>query len=324
MNNQKSTNWCFTVNNYREEDVAAIDALQCRYIIYGKEGKGEGKTPHLQGYIKWLHAKTFNATKSQFKTCNPHVEKANDPVAAMEYCKKEGDFKERGVPPMRPTEQGHHGKEGGEAEKRRWELALDEARTEGEVTDAQIQFTHCRTVDYIYNRELSKRQLVDSTEKNEWYYGATGTGKSRKARTENPEAFLKMANKWWDSYSDEDVVIIEDFDKAHTVLVHHMKIWADRYPFPAEVKGGSRKIRPKKIIVTSNYHPRDIWSDDSDLQPILRRFKIVYFPFEETPPSTPVGSDGVTPTPPLPRSREVIAVSSDSDSDEVHSVSDDE
>lgn len=35
-------------------------------------------------------------------------------------------------------------------------------------------------------------------------------------------------------------------------------------------------IRPKHVIVTSNYHPEDIWSDDQiTLSCILRRFTVI-------------------------------------------------
>jgi hypothetical protein len=106
-----------------------------------------------------------------------------------------------------------------------------------------------------------------------------------------------MCNKWWDGYDGHQVVLIEDFDKNHAVLCHHLKIWADRYSFPVEIKGMVGKIRPRKIIVTSNYHPREIWTDAADIGPILRRFKITEFsePFDPTnvEPSTgtPLGID---------------------------------
>ena len=169
-------------------------------------------------------------------------------------------------------------KQKGEKEKRKWK-EIREAAEEGRLDDIpeDIRFLQPRLIEYHHSRALKKRKLEDTEEQHLWYYGASGTGKSRKAREENPTAYLKMCNKWWDDYLQQEVVIIEDFDRKHEVLCHHLKIWADRYPFPAEIKGGKIDIRPSKIIVTSNYHPREIWSDPSDLEPILRRFKVIHF-----------------------------------------------
>jgi hypothetical protein len=113
-----------------------------------------------------------------------------------------------------------------------------------------------------------------------WYYGKTGCGKSYAARHDFPSPYLKTANnKWWDGYDSKvhEYALLDDLDKKHDYMGYHLKIWADRYAFQVEIKGGAKMIRPKAIIVTSNYHPRDIWDDESTLHPILRRFKVVRF-----------------------------------------------
>jgi RNA helicase len=89
---------------------------------------------------------------------------------------------------------------------------------------------------------------------------------------------MKMCNKWWDGYQGEKAVIIDDFDKSHEVLGHHLKIWgADYAPFVGESKGGALAPDYDTIIVTSNWSMEEIWTDSKTLEPLVRRFKEIYF-----------------------------------------------
>lgn len=82
----------------------------------------------------------------------------------------------------------------------------------------------------------------------------------------------------------EPNVMVNDVEKTETFMLGNLKRWGEHEPFQAEDKyGGLRSIRPVHIGVTSNYHPRDIWSDPTELEPIIRRFKIVRMPFNYFP-----------------------------------------
>lgn len=266
----KNRNWCYTLNNYSEAEWDAFKALPCRYHAMGKE-IGESGTPHIQGFICFANVKTFSAVK-KILGIRAHIEPMRGTFEqASKYCLKDsGDHFEGGKLPLDQPAKG-------KVEVDRWTTALTQARSTGDVEDSQIAFVHCKNIQWLYHAAEMKKPRVDTEEKMLWYWGETGTGKSRKARTDYPDAYLKMCNKWWDGYNGEEVAIIEDFDLSHSVLCHHLKIWADRYPFLGEVKGAGRKIRPRLIIVTSNWHPSEIWQAPPDLNPILRRFTITEF-----------------------------------------------
>lgn len=119
---------------------------------------------------------------------------------------------------------------------------------------------------------LKKDQTNNSELLNEWHYGATGTGKSRTVRTQYPDAFIKGNNIWWCGYRAEETVTIEEMGPKQ-IAGHHIKIWSDHYPFKAETKGSQMLIRPKRIVVTSNYSIRECYPEPQDYEPLERRFK---------------------------------------------------
>ena len=267
---KRSRDFCFTWNNYTEEQYNAVCAWDCKYLVVGKE-VGESQTPHLQGYVSFVNPTSFAGLKKLSATAHWEVRKKT-PVQASDYCKKDGQFFEKGTLPLSPKEKG-------EGEIKRWSEALlcvQEGRLEDVPSD--ILCVHLKSVEYAADRiAASKRKLDDLTDwTHEWRYGDTGTGKSETARAENPGAYIKNPNNvWWDGYKGEDVVIIDDFDKYQVKQGGDMKRWLDKYAFQAESKGKQTMIRPKKIIVTSNYHPSAIWNDEQTLDPILRRVKVI-------------------------------------------------
>jgi len=269
MSTQRSRGFCFTVNNYVLPTIAAIKRIAgYKYVIMGKE-VGESGTPHLQGYIHFDKPKTLRQIRQLIQG---HIEVRRGTVdQAIEYCKKDGVYEEVGERPV----------SSGESTQILWKeiLARSKAGDYQWIEDnyPKIWIQLSTNLQSLRTREIKILDTLD----HEWWVGPTGTGKSRLVWDLYPTHYQKELNKWWCGYQDEQVVVVEEWSPKNECTGSQLKIWADRYPFTGQIKGGSLKsIRPTKIIVLSNYTIDQCFTDERDSLPLHRRFRTVRFPLE--------------------------------------------
>lgn len=276
MDGKRSKGWCFTINNptgWDDEDLRRLE-MASTFGVVGIETGAEG-TQHYQGFVRFAAQTRFERVKTLLPRAHLEAQRGTCHQAA-EYCRKDGNiWREWGELPGEKRDA-----------KERWRFIIDQAELGNlEAVKDEYPGEYLRYFEKL--RSLARRPTVILNElENEWWYGSTGTGKSRRVWELYPDHYGKQLNKWWDGYSDEETVVIEEWCPKNDVSASGLKIWSDRYPFNAEIKGGTlRKIRPKRIIVTSNYSIDQCFERAEDRDPIKRRFKVVHFenPFDPSP-----------------------------------------
>jgi len=257
--------WCYTLNNPGPEDVEKAKALDSRFTGFGREVGASG-TPHLQGVLITVNAVRLAGLKKLLPTA--HWEKMKGtPAQAWAYCIKEDKA---------PFSVGTLPGKVGDNLSERYDAAI--ANAKAGLLDAIPGDMMCKYHGY-FEKLKTKHAVVEDLDDvcGIWIVGPAGCGKSRLVRSEYPGFFPKLPNRWFDGYDDEkhDSICIDDVDTSHAWLSYHFNIWADRYSFAAEVKGGMMMLRPKHCIVTSRYDIEEIWTEASTLESLKRRFKVI-------------------------------------------------
>lgn len=264
---KKSRSWIGCLNNYTVLELDQLKAVPCVYCALGFHVGAKSELPHVHIDMEFknqVHRPKFNP-RIHWEPRRGNIEQA------LAYLNKEDKLEERGVRPRMPQRGG---------KDQVWASFIDSIHA-GEVDKDSIMYA--RFSSYADRRvsELNASKTFDGElpSKNLWICGVTGCGKSRLAHEYSESKYLKNMNKWWDGYSRQKVVLIEDVDPDCFKIpqtVSNFKKWADRYPFEAEIKGGCVKVNAAdyELVVTSQYKIRDCFSK-TDADAVLRRFDVL-------------------------------------------------
>ncbi len=267
---RQSKHWCFTINNATEEDGRLLHEARDKftYIVIGKEIGEEEKTPHMQGYVVFKKTQRLTAVSRIMPRAFLRIKyKKSSPLAAATYCKKDGDWMERGELPLTAVE----------GTKERWSLA-NKAAVEGRFEDIPPDML-CRYYHSYKRMQQDNPVKPDdlNCKHNYWIWAPTQYGKSNYARRRWPDYFDKAPNKWFIGYKGQTTILLDDFgpEQCH-YLGWYMKRWADLYSFPMESKGGGRQIRPKHIVLTSQYTIAECFEDERVMNAMHERFIVIH------------------------------------------------
>lgn len=260
----RSRTWCLTINNPVESDYKELEKLVCKYKIWQTEIGDKTHTEHIQAYLQFKEAKSFETIKKIFEKA--HIEKAKgSPLDNKEYCSKDETRK----PDTKVYEFGEIPKGQGHRSE------LDEIKDKiiKGITTETLYDEHLGTM-LKYGKGLKEYKLIKDKPRNPdnpinvtYIWGEPGTGKSRKMyeMVKGKKYYAwECSTKWWDGYDGEEYILIDDFDdKRLGVDFRYMLRLLDRYPMNIEIKGGTTHMRGTNFILTSNKDPDLLFNENT-------------------------------------------------------------
>lgn len=260
----RSRGWCFTINNYDEKDLDLMKTLGSdveknagvAYLVYGKEVGKQG-TPHLQGYVRFVNARTGASMKKLHPTAHWEAQKGTNFDASV-YCKKDGQYEEFGAAPT----QGKS-------------ATLVEVAKLAAAGMSELEIIEKYPEIYVkYHNGLSKVSRLARMAKCArteppkviWVYGTSLSKKEwchNEAISSGYCCYFKANNKWWDGYQAGDCVIIDNIDPKYW-KVNMMFGFLDRYEHLVEVRYGFIQFNSPCIYIICDKHPLELYDNLSN------------------------------------------------------------
>lgn len=253
--------WFITINNYTDDDIirARNEIQKCRYGIFGREIGEKNHIPHIHIWLHYKSTRKWGKFSKMFPRANIQVGRGRDQDQI--YIKKDNKFEEYGTPE----------KQGERSDLKKIKECVELGGNMNDILEIAENYQGIKMGEIILKYKEKKRDINPNLEVI-WYYGKSGTGKTRKVFEENENVFCPTTYKWWDGYDGEEIVLLDDW-RPDWCSYKQLLGLTDIYPFRVETKGGSRQVKYKRIYITSHLAPKDYYYglDDDDYYQLERR-----------------------------------------------------
>jgi len=258
-NGHRMQNFIFTLHGDDHQLRVAMQQLKdlftnnCEYIIVGVEvGETTGKQ-HLQGAVCLGQQKPWSTIKNMIPFRRAFLAPMHgNAMQNQVYCSKDHNYWEFGKPPA--TAVGKVNLKDF-VEKVCSGYSMREIAHES-LDGAKAVAVHGRGLNFLRLQLNLGRSEPRLKRKVYWFYGPTGSGKTRAATEFGvlfPGSYWRSPNprlEWFDGYTDQPVAIVDDF-RPKKVSFNFLLQVLDIYPMYVPVKGGYVDWTPDFIIVTS-------------------------------------------------------------------------
>ena len=271
----KHQGFCFTHNNYTEDDVSRIQSYDwIQFLAMGRELAPTTGTPHLQGFMWLLEPRTPQQLKRKLpgtvvlvpgknKGVDYHVH--DDGKTGFGYCFKEHQpgWVLQGIPPSNDdfVKQAPKG-QGARSDLLEVKKKIDEGVLADNLMGDDEHFgTFARHRKFFQEYQSFKRRRTEFSKPTVIVrVGATGCNKTRWVfeQEELDELYVTgPENKeWFDGYCGQDAVLFEEYrgQFPYGMLLRLL----DGYPgIRVQVKCGFVHWSPKRIYITSPQRPEE-------------------------------------------------------------------
>nr|UEE94584.1 replication-associated protein [Porcine associated circular DNA virus 1] len=232
------------------------------YLVVCKEDHKETDGEHYHAYIKLNTRVVICANNLTYRGIRPNLERIlKTPHKAVEYVKKDGNYKEEGTCNDIPNL----------TIKEKYKVIKEKTFTE------IFQMSTLSIAELCKVNEIKKQLIVNDwpmdgsrERKVYWFFGETGTGKTRKATEmmidlygDNWVSLTGDLRTFFDPYNGEKGVIFDDIRKGSIVWNTLLTI-TDRYKTSVNVKGSRIPWLAETIIFTSPQPFTEVFTTEKD------------------------------------------------------------
>jgi len=271
-NSRRGRNYVFTINNPTELLDCDLWSDAISFCVYQEEVGANG-TYHYQGYLECVGQKSMSQLHDLEGLEGAHFEiRRGSQGEAIAYCTKV-DTRVGG--PYYWGEQKEQGKRSD----------LNEIKRKLDSGANIVSIAHEHFGSFIrYHKSFQNYKRI-TTAPRDWIMeliiiiGPSGSGKTQEAkRMGGADVYWKSPGKWWDDYDGQHTVIWDEFYGSSCQFSILLRI-LDTVGLNLECKGSCVNFTSKRIIFTSNQHPRDWYSGETTHQmvweenPLCRRIR---------------------------------------------------